>query len=268
MAQTQSTAPTETCAACPYFDNFHERGGRGWCKLFDLQAREHHEMTNDCRQNAARLEEQEAITEQAEIEAAEQEMSKIICEAAQEEIEEAIGLFEPLADSWLTEPIGVSPEAIFGAAAEPEINSTPPQPTVRTFGEASVEPLTLTTEARKLKSVQLASESGWQTSAEGNLFKEEAWEVLTDKDVLYRIKGIRNSYGGVSFYCSCEAGKHSKQCYHVKAIKESEKKRVQIENEKIKRGAIALPDGTVQIDEQFYRTMGDVRQNRGNRSRF
>lgn len=50
MTQTvlTKTVEVETCAACPYFDNFHESNGRGWCKLFDHQAREHHEITNDC----------------------------------------------------------------------------------------------------------------------------------------------------------------------------------------------------------------------------
>ncbi|MCC0175818.1 hypothetical protein I4641_02330 [Waterburya agarophytonicola K14] len=50
---TQATATklaveVKNCATCLYFDNFHESNGRGWCKLFDHQAREHHEITNDC----------------------------------------------------------------------------------------------------------------------------------------------------------------------------------------------------------------------------
>ncbi|BAZ47295.1 hypothetical protein NIES4102_43410 (plasmid) [Chondrocystis sp. NIES-4102] len=50
MTQTVLTKAVEvqTCATCPYFDNFHESNGRGWCKLFDHQAREHHEITNNC----------------------------------------------------------------------------------------------------------------------------------------------------------------------------------------------------------------------------
>ena len=50
MTQTVLTkaVEVETCATCPYFENFHESNGRGWCKLFDHQAREHHEITNDC----------------------------------------------------------------------------------------------------------------------------------------------------------------------------------------------------------------------------
>lgn len=56
----------KTCATCPYFDNFQESNGAAsegskvvedddmgayalrWCKLFDHQAREYHEITNDC----------------------------------------------------------------------------------------------------------------------------------------------------------------------------------------------------------------------------
>jgi hypothetical protein len=50
MTQTvlTKTVEVETCATCPYFDNFHESNGRGWCKLFDHQAKEHHLITNDC----------------------------------------------------------------------------------------------------------------------------------------------------------------------------------------------------------------------------
>ena len=51
MTQATAVKPAvevQTCAACPYFDNFHESNGRGWCKLFNHQAGEHHEITNDC----------------------------------------------------------------------------------------------------------------------------------------------------------------------------------------------------------------------------
>ena len=50
MTQAIATRLVEvkTCSTCPYFDNFNESNGRGWCKLFDHQAREHHEITNDC----------------------------------------------------------------------------------------------------------------------------------------------------------------------------------------------------------------------------
>jgi len=51
MTQATAVKPAvevKNCATCPYFDNFHEANGRGWCKLFDHQAREHHEITNDC----------------------------------------------------------------------------------------------------------------------------------------------------------------------------------------------------------------------------
>ena len=31
---------------------YNESNGRGWCKLFNYQARAHHEMTNDCVVNS------------------------------------------------------------------------------------------------------------------------------------------------------------------------------------------------------------------------
>jgi len=37
-----------TCATCPYFQDFSERNGRGWCQLFDQIARQHHARTGDC----------------------------------------------------------------------------------------------------------------------------------------------------------------------------------------------------------------------------
>ena len=44
----QPALQTQTCSSCPHFNNFHEPGGRGWCNLFDRQAREHHQVTDDC----------------------------------------------------------------------------------------------------------------------------------------------------------------------------------------------------------------------------
>lgn len=51
MTQATASAPAVekgTCSTCPHFDNFHEKNDRGWCQLFNHQAREHHEITNDC----------------------------------------------------------------------------------------------------------------------------------------------------------------------------------------------------------------------------
>ena len=42
------TSQAKTCSTCPHFDNFHELSKRGWCQLFNHQAREHHQVTNDC----------------------------------------------------------------------------------------------------------------------------------------------------------------------------------------------------------------------------
>lgn len=51
IAQATATKPAveaQTCSTCPHFNDFHEPNGRGWCNLFDHQARQHHEQTNDC----------------------------------------------------------------------------------------------------------------------------------------------------------------------------------------------------------------------------
>jgi len=47
MPQTTSVKPT-TCSTCPNFKDFQEPNERGWCLLFDQQARKHHQQTNDC----------------------------------------------------------------------------------------------------------------------------------------------------------------------------------------------------------------------------
>ena len=54
---TQATAihpaiDAKTCSTCPYFSNYIETNGKGWCNLFDRQARTHHEQTNDCVVNS------------------------------------------------------------------------------------------------------------------------------------------------------------------------------------------------------------------------
>jgi len=45
-----------TCATCPYFQDFDERDGRGWCQLFDQMARQHHARTGDCEQEIEAVE--------------------------------------------------------------------------------------------------------------------------------------------------------------------------------------------------------------------
>ena len=37
-----------TCSTCPHFNNYNEPSKRGWCELFNHQAREHHQVTDDC----------------------------------------------------------------------------------------------------------------------------------------------------------------------------------------------------------------------------
>ena len=44
------------CAKCPYFQDFDEPNGRGWCQLFDKVARRHHKRTGDCEQEIKAVE--------------------------------------------------------------------------------------------------------------------------------------------------------------------------------------------------------------------
>lgn len=50
----EPTAP-KTCSNCPYFQNFGEASGRGWCSIFDQVARSHHQRTNTCDQEIETL---------------------------------------------------------------------------------------------------------------------------------------------------------------------------------------------------------------------
>ena len=51
MIQTTAVKPAaegKTCSTCPNFNDFQEPNGRGWCLLFNQQARKHHQQTNNC----------------------------------------------------------------------------------------------------------------------------------------------------------------------------------------------------------------------------
>ena len=41
------------CKNCQSFEDYHEANGRGWCRIFNLVVREHHQTTNDCLTNGA-----------------------------------------------------------------------------------------------------------------------------------------------------------------------------------------------------------------------
>ncbi|MGK7875670.1 MAG: hypothetical protein AB4426_20930 [Xenococcaceae cyanobacterium] len=43
-----STQSPLTCQSCPFFDDYHDQRGRGWCRAFDNPARRHHPRTIDC----------------------------------------------------------------------------------------------------------------------------------------------------------------------------------------------------------------------------
>ncbi len=56
-----------TCFTCPYFQNFNEPNGRGWCKAFDQQAKEHHQRTASCDQEIAKLNAEKTLQAEAQI---------------------------------------------------------------------------------------------------------------------------------------------------------------------------------------------------------
>lgn len=51
-------ARVQICASCPYFQDFGEPNGRGWCQVFACRARSHHRKTGDCTQEISRLEQE------------------------------------------------------------------------------------------------------------------------------------------------------------------------------------------------------------------
>ena len=59
LTQKKAKPQASTCANCPYFQNFGEVSGRGWCDLFDQMARTHHQSTNTCQQEIETLQQKE-----------------------------------------------------------------------------------------------------------------------------------------------------------------------------------------------------------------
>jgi hypothetical protein len=49
LPQTQTLSHTATCATCPFFQDYGEEGGWGWCSTFDRLAYRHHRATDGCR---------------------------------------------------------------------------------------------------------------------------------------------------------------------------------------------------------------------------
>lgn len=47
--QPQTFSSTATCAVCPFFRDYDEPRGRGWCSAFDRLAYRHHRATDGCR---------------------------------------------------------------------------------------------------------------------------------------------------------------------------------------------------------------------------
>lgn len=53
-----ATIERQTCANCPYFQDFGEPNGRGWCSTFDQMARLDHERTGVCDKEIEAVEEE------------------------------------------------------------------------------------------------------------------------------------------------------------------------------------------------------------------
>lgn len=51
----KTTVQTFTCSQCPHFNDFNESNSRGWCELFNHQAKQHHEQTNDCITTSSKI---------------------------------------------------------------------------------------------------------------------------------------------------------------------------------------------------------------------
>ncbi|MEG3437789.1 hypothetical protein V0288_11730 [Pannus brasiliensis CCIBt3594] len=41
---------TLSCASCPFFEDYDDERGRGWCREFNRPARRHHRGTRECEQ--------------------------------------------------------------------------------------------------------------------------------------------------------------------------------------------------------------------------
>lgn len=54
-----ATEHHSTCESCPYFTDFNDKRGRGWCRVFDLFARKHHQKTETCISSINILEKEE-----------------------------------------------------------------------------------------------------------------------------------------------------------------------------------------------------------------
>ncbi len=70
-----ATIEQQTCASCPYFQDFGESNGRGWCATFDQVARLDHERTGACDAEIEALDKEEL--QQAELEQASNAGDKI-----------------------------------------------------------------------------------------------------------------------------------------------------------------------------------------------
>ena len=56
LIRYQDKSSPSTCSTCPYFNNYNELNGRGWCHQFNQPARTYHIETNDCVVSTRRVE--------------------------------------------------------------------------------------------------------------------------------------------------------------------------------------------------------------------
>ncbi|PSF28942.1 hypothetical protein C7H19_24515 [Aphanothece hegewaldii CCALA 016] len=67
LSQVSAKAPTATCAVCPFFKDYNEPRGRGWCQVFNHYAFRHHLCTDTCRSAIQPLLEEQPVTVRVEL---------------------------------------------------------------------------------------------------------------------------------------------------------------------------------------------------------
>lgn len=63
LKSTHISKTQSNCASCPYFDDFQERSGRGWCKIMDTVARKQHKKSQVCDWEIAHYEQESIFSE-------------------------------------------------------------------------------------------------------------------------------------------------------------------------------------------------------------
>lgn len=104
-----------------------------------------------------------------------------------------------------------------------------------------------------------------------NQISKSLWQVIGAAGNAYEVTVSRNSYGFIStLTCTCKAGRHNRDCYHKRDVKEAiarqDSQRIATQNQAaLTAGTKVLGDGSVAIDERFYQLMGKGSQVRRRR---